>query len=279
MSLKHRQVMFALLALAWTLPVRALPSDPDARAPVWATADLACAAAAAPMPACRDKANAVAVSGNGGELLRGYLRRAIAGAARPLPTPTSAGAGHVTAKGANRTAASNAAEKADALSPVTRGLREVIAAMGLYEGAEVLLALAGGRAPMASPGIDRLAQSKEMAAGFPFDTLSGWSEPLSGIHKSAGAHFDQVLFSAIDPQRQIAWNAVRPESAPDRATAQAAAPGSLNEALAGALAGPGGKLPDLARMPDGKPVPKRRTIIYMRRGRTDVMTIQEPQSK
>ena len=169
--------------------------------------------------------------------------------------------------------------KADDLTPVIHGLREIIAAMGLDPRSDVLLAFASRPSDGASGG-ERGERAPALAAGFPFGVLLGWSASLSDIYQSTGARFDQVLFNAVDPQRLVAWNNVTPDSVPERSTAKAGTAGSL---------GPGIDAPYLLSGPapgDKKPGEKgdkaerrKRTIIYMQRDRTTVMTIDEPAKK
>jgi len=267
------RAMVLLLALAWILPAWAIPDDREARAPRWATADLACAASAGRVPGCSNKVSAIAPA-SGGELLRGYLRRAAAAGA---PTRNAGATGQAPAQGAHPAALPRAPAKADDLSPVVHALHEVTAAMGLDAGADVLLAFAS-RPVMETPDGERVEAAPRIAAGFPFDALLGWGASLSSAYRSAGARFDHVLFNAIDPPRLTAWNNVTPESVPERTAAR--------PAIAGALTGPAlesayllGKAGAAQGDAGAGPVKKKRTIIYMERGRTTVMTVQDPPPK
>jgi hypothetical protein len=265
MASRLRGAVF-LLAFVWVLPARALPDDREARAPRWAAADLACAASDALVPGCRDKAYNAVELGNSGELLRGYLRRAAQGA-RQTPSSTASAQARPTAQ-------TGALAKDDDLTLVIHALCEVVAAMGLDARADILLAFAS-RPVAGAPAGDHLDRAQ--LAGFPFGVLLGWSTTLSGIYQSAGARFDQVLFNTIDPQRLVAWNSITPESARESATVRAPT---------GSLGGPGIESPylwgraaaDLAAKagePGEKAARKKRTIIYMERGRTTVMTVDD----
>ena len=255
MMMRLRIVLFLPLAIAWALPVAAMPDDPDARAPRSAAADLACAASEGGVPGCPPKAHSIAVAGSSGEYLRGYLRRAAAGADAARP---------------------RAPAIANDVDPIIHALREVTAAMGPDAGADVLIAF-GSRPVREKPDRNPGKEPGTQAAGFPFGSLYDWSAPLSDIYRSAGARFDRALFNVVDPQRLIAWNTVTPQSVPEVPMARGDRPGLLGPALSYSRAdaspenAPGDPAP--------RPVKQKRAIVYMERGRTTVMVVEDKEPK
>ena len=105
-------------------------------------------------------------------------------------------------------------------------------------------------------------------------TLSG---ALPGSYRSSGARFDHVLFHAIDPERLLAWNVVTPESVPEHVARAPVvrSPGDLGALWGVQSVGPERKPGE----PNDKAVKNRRTIVYMQKGKTVVMTIEEPAGK
>src|SRR6185369_5223229 len=109
-----------------------------------------------------------------------------------------------------------------------------------------------------------------------------------GIYQGEGARFDHVLFHAIDPARLLAWNVVTPESAPESAPERAARapglipggsrPGELGATTA-LLASPEAWRERKPGEPNDKAAKQTRTIVYMQKGRTVVMTLQDPAGK
>ena len=285
---KLRHALIGVAALAWIPDADAVAEDRDARARRWATTDLACAKPGAPVPSCGDQ-HAPARMSSGGDLVNGYVTRALAATAAARSSLPASAPGKRPSQKASGTLPA-APVKIDDYLPMAHALREAVGALGRNVGAEVTLAFVDRPITAADDG-ERLARVRAMPATFPFIALLPFSASLSGIYRSDGARFDHVLFHAIDPERLIAWNVVRPESAPERAGHAPARPSLGDLGAIPPLSGaPLGMKPPLWGVPAagterkfGEPddgnVKKRRTIIYMEKGRTVVMTVEDPPSK
>jgi hypothetical protein len=281
---KLRSALLGLVALAWMTHAYAVPEDRDARASRWATTDLACAASSAPVPGCGGQGTQGRTA-SGEELTSGYVARAVAAAAAARFASAARAAPGNGSSQKRSTTPPRAPTKADDYLPIVHALRETIGALGSNADDEILLAFIARPAAAQTDG-ERPRPVRETSAAFPFVALSPFSASLSGIYQGDGARFDHVLFHAIDPARLLAWNVFTPESAPEPAPERAARlPGGLI---------PGGPMPSelgpntalwglpeawperKSGEPNDKAAKKKRVIVYMQKGRTVVMTLEDP---